>query len=48
MGVRKMPCPKCKSKQVIVVDSRPYGYTVKRRRRCMDCGYRFSTVEVAI
>ena len=41
-----MVCPRCKSTQLRCVDSRPVNGTVKRRRRCMKCGYRFSTVEV--
>lgn len=41
-----MNCPKCQSLQVAVVDSRPYKDTIRRRRLCSDCGFRFSTLEV--
>ncbi len=41
-----MNCPKCKSNQVYVVDSRPDKDYFKRRRECMFCGERFSTVEI--
>jgi len=40
------PCPKCKSK-TIVVDSRinPVNQT-RRRRQCTKCKHRFSTTEI--
>jgi transcriptional regulator NrdR family protein len=41
-----MNCPKCGSNQVYVVDSRPEKTFFKRRRECMFCGERFSTVEI--
>lgn len=41
-----MQCPKCKSDLTSVVDSRPSGETNRRRRQCIDCGFRFSTREV--
>ena len=41
-----MICPKCKSEQVTVYDSRRIFGTVRRRRRCLDCGFRFTTYEV--
>lgn len=42
-----MFCPTCRSKQTRVVDSRlaQDGMTVRRRRECEKCNYRFSTVE---
>lgn len=40
-----MRCPKCKSYNQRIVDSRPANNTVKRRRECLDCGFRFNTVE---
>lgn len=45
----KYGCPKC-SGMTRVTDSRvPAGRDkVRRRRRCVDCGYRFSTVELAV
>ena len=43
-----MNCPKCASTETKVVDSRsttePAG-NIRRRRECLDCGHRFSTVE---
>lgn len=42
-----MNCPKCNSYNQTVVDSRSDEMTVKRRRKCFDCGYRFSTLEIA-
>lgn len=41
-----MTCPKCKSVQVTVQDTRQVPETVRRRRWCLDCGFRFITVEV--
>lgn len=42
-----MYCPICNSKDTKVVDSRvtQEGYAIRRRRECMKCQYRFSTVE---
>ena len=42
-----MYCPVCNSKDTKVVDSRVTqdGYSIRRRRECMKCQYRFSTVE---
>ena len=41
-----MICPKCKSGNVSVVDSRPQESGHRRRRyRCNSCGRRFSTIE---
>lgn len=51
MGLVLMHCLKCAGKTVCS-DSRPDGSTgeKRRRRRCVspDCGYRFSTVEIAL
>lgn len=41
-----MKCPKCSSDHVIVVDSRPVDGGIKRRRACLDCGYRHNTYEI--
>jgi len=40
-------CPICSHKNTGVVDSRPAesGFTVRRRRECEKCQYRFSTIE---
>lgn len=40
-----MNCPKCQSDQLIVIDSRPDPKSVKRRRECLACGFRFNTIE---
>lgn len=42
-----MRCPKCASELDKVVDSRisKDGSTIRRRRECIDCGYRYSTIE---
>ncbi|HAZ29082.1 MAG TPA: transcriptional regulator NrdR [Candidatus Magasanikbacteria bacterium] len=42
-----MYCPVCNSKETKVIDSRMAqdGSAVRRRRECLLCGYRFSTVE---
>ncbi len=44
-----MHCPFCGADDTKVVDSRltPDGARVRRRRRCPDCGERFTTFEVA-
>ncbi len=42
-----MRCPKCASLKSSVVDSRQTedGNTIRRRRECEQCGYRFTTYE---
>lgn len=42
-----MYCPVCRSKETKVIDSRMAqdGMAVRRRRECMKCNYRFSTLE---
>lgn len=42
-----MECPKCHHKQSKVNDSRPTnnGRSIRRRRECLECGYRFNTYE---
>ncbi len=42
-----MHCPVCRSKKTSVVDSRlaQDGMTIRRRRECEKCHYRFSTTE---
>lgn len=41
-----MTCPRCDSYQVKVTDSRPADNMVRRRRKCMDCNFRFMTIEI--
>jgi transcriptional repressor NrdR len=45
-----MRCPKCNFVGDKVVDSRTAkeGVAVRRRRECLDCGYRFTTYEEVI
>ena len=42
-----MHCPFCKHEQTQVIDSRTSedGTTIRRRRRCLHCGKRFTTYE---
>jgi transcriptional repressor NrdR len=42
-----MRCPKCTSIEDKVIDSRigKEGNTIRRRRECIECGYRFTTIE---
>jgi transcriptional repressor NrdR len=46
-GVSFMRCPKCGGQEDRVVDSRASreGATIRRRRECEGCGYRFTTYE---
>ena len=42
-----MRCPKCACQEDRVIDSRASreGATIRRRRECTACGYRFTTYE---
>ncbi len=42
-----MRCPYCKSDNTRVIDSRSSadGFSIRRRRECLDCGRRFTTYE---
>ena len=42
-----MQCPNCHKNSSKVIDSRPTdeGRTIRRRRECENCGYRFTTFE---
>ena len=40
-----MRCPKCASERSSVVDSRGEGNSIRRRRACQTCGFRFTTFE---
>ncbi|MFA6486261.1 MAG: transcriptional regulator NrdR [Candidatus Magasanikbacteria bacterium] len=42
-----MRCPVCNNRDTAVVDTRPAedGFSVRRRRECEKCHYRFSTIE---
>lgn len=45
-----MRCPKCDDQNDKVIDSRSArnGAAIRRRRRCLHCGYRFTTYEEAL
>lgn len=45
-----MQCPRCSSHKSKVVDSRTSkdNRTIKRRRECLDCGHRFTTIEAVM
>lgn len=42
-----MQCPKCLHPSSKVIDSRPHdeGKSIRRRRECLNCGYRYNTYE---
>lgn len=40
-----MTCPKC-NENTRVIDSKSDEDSTERRRECLVCGYRFSTVEI--
>lgn len=40
-----MKCPKCSSDDLSVIDSRGEDDTIRRRRECLKCEYRFTTFE---
>ncbi len=42
-----MKCPRCKEPETKVIDSRTIdeGFSIRRRRECIACGYRFTTYE---
>ena len=42
-----MMCPTC-GNQTKVIDSEASSDSVKRRRKCLSCGYRYSTVEIDV
>ena len=41
-----MICPKCKSDQTMVTDSRQFELYRRRRYECIMCGERFTTKEI--
>ncbi len=47
MGLFRMRCSNCQNKNTKVLDSRPIeeGRSIRRRRECENCGYRFTTFE---
>ena len=45
---KHMKCPTCSSENIKVIDSRPApeNNSIRRRRECLDCKFRFTTYEV--
>jgi transcriptional regulator NrdR family protein len=43
-----MNCPKCGNGLSSCIDSRQRDNNVYRRRKCLGCGYRYSTQEVSV
>ncbi|MGN1423822.1 MAG: transcriptional regulator NrdR [Oscillospiraceae bacterium] len=41
-----MRCPECGCEESKVIDSRPTENRVRRRRECINCGFRFTTYEI--
>ena len=41
-----MKCPECSCEESKVIDSRPTENKVRRRRECIQCGFRFTTYEI--
>ena len=40
-----MRCPECNTLKSTVIDSRPTDLSVTRRRKCTNCGHRYTTYE---
>lgn len=45
-GDTGIKCPMCRAARLDVIDTRPYGETVRRKRGCRACGFKFYTLEV--
>ena len=43
-----MTCPKCGAGDLVIVETRPRHGIVRRRRRCIWCDHRFTTVEMPL
>lgn len=43
-----MNCPKCNSLQLNVISTREHEEGIRRRRGCLVCGFRFTTVEIGM
>lgn len=41
-----MTCPECGSENIGVHDTRSQEDNIWRRRKCFECGHRFSTIEI--
>lgn len=42
-----MRCPKCGSIQIMVTDTRHLPAAIRRRRKCLDCDHRWTTLEIS-
>lgn len=42
----RLLCPVCESPQLIVLDTRSHRGTMRRRRGCTKCEYKFYTMEI--
>jgi transcriptional repressor NrdR len=42
-----MKCPECQTNEIAVMETRSYeeGAAVRRRRKCLKCGFKFNTLE---
>lgn len=40
-----MLCPRCQAEDSRVLESRDAGSSIRRRRECVECGYRYTTYE---
>ena len=41
-----MKCPMCGNESIITIDTRPDQDNVVRRKKCLICDYRWSTIEI--
>lgn len=41
-----MICPRCKGEKDIVTNSRDRVFFIRRRRECLCCGFRYTTLEL--
>ena len=41
-----MKCPRCNLEQLAVMDSRPHEWGIKRKRKCLNCGFIMPTIEI--
>jgi transcriptional repressor NrdR len=49
VGVKQdggLPCPACAGQDSVVLDSRAAHQAIRRRRRCVKCGHRWTTYEM--
>ena len=44
-GSLSFPCPRCSDGGTVVKDSRPDIDGIRRRRECVQCNFRFNTIE---